>query len=134
MACEVLAPQPGIDPGPSMMRTWNPDHWTMMDFPLIFNTIILLFYMCNYPHISPCFKILPSLKILNTHLLSTSAHLNLNPGIYSFTFCLELCILWAFYINGIIQYVVSRTYILSLSIIHFPKVEKNVYKYLISFI
>ena len=24
VACEVLAPQPGIDPGPSMMRTWNP--------------------------------------------------------------------------------------------------------------
>ena len=90
--------------------------------------------MCNYPHISPCFKILPSLKILHTHLLSSSVSPESQPRHILIYFLFRALHFLGIYINGIIQYVVSCAYILSFSIIHFQKVEKNVYEYFITFI
>ena len=33
-ACRILVPQPGIEPGPSAMKAWSPNHWTSREFPL----------------------------------------------------------------------------------------------------
>ena len=27
-ACRILVPQPGIEPGPSAVKVWSPNHWT----------------------------------------------------------------------------------------------------------
>ena len=32
-ASRILAPRPGIDPGPSAMQVWSPNHWTVREFP-----------------------------------------------------------------------------------------------------
>ena len=34
-ACGILAPRPGIEPGPSAVRTQSPNNWTTREFPLI---------------------------------------------------------------------------------------------------
>ena len=32
-ACGILAPQPGIEPGPLAVRARSPNHWTTREFP-----------------------------------------------------------------------------------------------------
>ena len=32
MACGILVPQPGIEPGPSAVKAWSPNHWTAREF------------------------------------------------------------------------------------------------------
>ena len=32
-ACRILVPWPGIEPWPSVMRAWSPNHWTTREFP-----------------------------------------------------------------------------------------------------
>ena len=32
MACEILVPQPEIEPGPSAVRVGSPNHWTAREF------------------------------------------------------------------------------------------------------
>ena len=31
-ACDMLVPQPGIEPRPSTVRAWSPNHWTVKEF------------------------------------------------------------------------------------------------------
>ena len=33
MACGVLVPQPGIEPGPPVVEARSPNHWTTREFP-----------------------------------------------------------------------------------------------------
>ena len=33
MACGILVPRPGIEPGPSAVRVWSPNHWTAREVP-----------------------------------------------------------------------------------------------------
>ena len=33
VACEILAPRQGIEPRPSAVKAWNPNHWTTREFP-----------------------------------------------------------------------------------------------------
>ena len=33
MACRILAPQPGIKPGPPAIAAQSPNHWTTREFP-----------------------------------------------------------------------------------------------------
>ena len=33
MACGILVPQPGIEPGPSTVKARDPNHWTSMGIP-----------------------------------------------------------------------------------------------------
>ena len=33
MACKILVPWPGIEPGPSTVSVWSPIHWTTREFP-----------------------------------------------------------------------------------------------------
>ena len=35
-ACGVLVPQPGVEPAPSAVRAWSPNHWTAREFPQTF--------------------------------------------------------------------------------------------------
>ena len=32
MACEILIPQPGIEPTPPTVETWSPNHWIAREF------------------------------------------------------------------------------------------------------
>ena len=32
MACEILVPQPGTEPGPSSAKGQSPNHWTAREF------------------------------------------------------------------------------------------------------
>ena len=32
-ACGILVPQPGIEPRPSAVKAWSPNHWTAKEFP-----------------------------------------------------------------------------------------------------
>ena len=32
-ACGILAPRPGIEPGPWAVKAWSPNHWTTREFP-----------------------------------------------------------------------------------------------------
>ena len=33
LACRILVPQPGIEPGPSAVEAWSPTHWSAREFP-----------------------------------------------------------------------------------------------------
>ena len=33
MACGILVPQPGLEPGPSAVTIWSPNHWTARELP-----------------------------------------------------------------------------------------------------
>ena len=33
MTCEILVPQPGIEPVPPAVQVWNPNHWTPREVP-----------------------------------------------------------------------------------------------------
>ena len=33
MACRLLVPQPGLEPGPSAVKASSPSHWTAREFP-----------------------------------------------------------------------------------------------------
>ena len=33
MACRILVPQLGIEPGSPAVEAWNPNHWTAREFP-----------------------------------------------------------------------------------------------------
>ena len=35
MACGILVPWSGIEPGPSAVKVWSPNHWTAKEFPII---------------------------------------------------------------------------------------------------
>ena len=35
VACGILVPSPGIEPGPPAVETWSPNHWTAREFPVI---------------------------------------------------------------------------------------------------
>ena len=45
-ACGILVPQPGIEPGPSTVRAWSPNHWTAREFPDIFYFFINDLFFC----------------------------------------------------------------------------------------
>ena len=32
-ACGILVTQPGVEPGPSALKAWSPNHWTAREFP-----------------------------------------------------------------------------------------------------
>ena len=34
LACRILVPQPGIEPGHSAVKLWTPKHWTAKEFPI----------------------------------------------------------------------------------------------------
>ena len=34
MACQILVPQPGIEPVSPAVETWSPNHWTTREFPV----------------------------------------------------------------------------------------------------
>ena len=36
MDCGILVPRPGIEPGPSVVKAWSPNHLTTGEFPTIF--------------------------------------------------------------------------------------------------
>ena len=40
MACGILVPQPGIEPGPLAMRPQSPNHWTAREFPPIVSILM----------------------------------------------------------------------------------------------
>ena len=42
VACGILVPRPGIEPGPSSVKAQNPNHWTTREFPS-FKKIIIFF-------------------------------------------------------------------------------------------
>ena len=33
MACGILVPRPGTEPGPSSVKAWSPNQWTAREFP-----------------------------------------------------------------------------------------------------
>ena len=33
LACGILLPRPGIEPVPSAMKAWSPNHWMAREFP-----------------------------------------------------------------------------------------------------
>ena len=33
-ACRILVPWPGIEPTPSAVKVWSPNHWTSREFPV----------------------------------------------------------------------------------------------------
>ena len=35
VACEILVPRPGIEPGPSAVRVQSLNHWTARKFPTV---------------------------------------------------------------------------------------------------
>ena len=35
VACEIIVPQPEIEPGPSTVRKQSPNHWTTREFPTL---------------------------------------------------------------------------------------------------
>ena len=37
VACGILVPPPGIEPAPSAVKAWSPNHWTAREFNSIFN-------------------------------------------------------------------------------------------------
>ena len=38
-ACGILVPQPGIEPGPSSVKAWSPNHLTAREVPFMMNMI-----------------------------------------------------------------------------------------------
>ena len=36
VACGILVPRPGIEPGPSAVKAQSPNHWTAREFPKYF--------------------------------------------------------------------------------------------------
>ena len=47
MACGVLVPRPGIEPAPSAVKVWRPNHWTGREFPVcLFFNIYLFIWLC----------------------------------------------------------------------------------------
>ena len=46
MACGVLVPQPGIEPGPLSVKAQSPNHWTAREFPI--------FKLCTCCLSTPC--------------------------------------------------------------------------------
>ena len=40
MACKILVPGPGIEPGPTAVKALSPDHWTTREFPTILNRVV----------------------------------------------------------------------------------------------
>ena len=45
MACGILVPQPGIEPGPSAVKAPSPNHWSAREFPVIY-------FMCSSVYMS----------------------------------------------------------------------------------
>ena len=39
VACGILVPRPGTEPGPSAVRVWSPNHWTTREFPEVLNRV-----------------------------------------------------------------------------------------------
>ena len=35
MACGILVPRPGIEPGPMAVKALSPNHWTVREFKII---------------------------------------------------------------------------------------------------
>ena len=50
-ACEILVPQPGIEPRPLSVSTWSLNHWTAEDFTVIIinNSSYLIAQLVNNP-------------------------------------------------------------------------------------
>ena len=46
VACGILVPWPGIEPGPPAVEVWSPNHWTTREFPIfqLFNNIHFFLY------------------------------------------------------------------------------------------
>ena len=40
-ACRLLGTHPGIEPGPSAVKVWSPNHWTAREFPQVCNFLKL---------------------------------------------------------------------------------------------
>ena len=45
MACRMLVPLPGVEPGPLAVKVWSPNHWTTREFPvfLLESQLMLVF-------------------------------------------------------------------------------------------
>ena len=58
MACGILVPRPGIEPGPLAVKVWSPNHWTTREFlQVAFHLITWLsFYIMLF--VCPCLYIL----------------------------------------------------------------------------
>ena len=39
VGCGILVPLPGIEPAPSAVSAWNPNHWIAREFPHIYRLI-----------------------------------------------------------------------------------------------
>ena len=57
MACGILVPQPGIEPGPSTVRARSPNRWTTGEFPKMhlfkgYNSVVfsIVAEFCIHPH------------------------------------------------------------------------------------
>ena len=71
MACKILVPQAGIDPGCLAVKAWSPNHWTARKFPATgFFTCPML---SQYFHSCPC--PLPTKKSLAALCLIWLIHL-----------------------------------------------------------
>ena len=43
VACGILGPGPGIEPGPSAVKVWSLNHWTAKEFPNFLFSFIIYF-------------------------------------------------------------------------------------------
>ena len=53
-ACGILLPRPGIEPQPSAVKAWSPNHWTTREFPVCCFTYFfkdLLTYFFDVDHL-----------------------------------------------------------------------------------
>ena len=52
-ACRILVSQPGMEPTPSAVKAWGPNHWTAREFPLCFKeekkSSFSLIQICRQP-------------------------------------------------------------------------------------
>ena len=79
MACGILVPQPGIEPAPSAVQVWRPNHWTARElipcksYFFFFPEQFCKSYFCRVLLSPPC-PLLP-----NGELPSSSSLLFLKP-------------------------------------------------------
>ena len=45
LACGILVPQPGTEPGPSAVEAWSPTHWSAREFPYCVSCVVCV-YVC----------------------------------------------------------------------------------------
>ena len=60
MACGILVPGPGIEPGTLAVEAWSPNHWTTREFPVV------LFLKAIYLYFKKIFKVMQNICIFCT--------------------------------------------------------------------